>query len=92
MTSEELSNNPRLSSRANVGEKLLADLTTSEELFQSTNSARESKVFPDLAVVYGLMARVYMWDENYPKQQPNMPAKAISTGTGYAPLTPKRMF
>lgn len=90
MTGEELSNNPRLP-HAQMSEKLLADLTRAEELFQSTNSARESKVFPDLAVVYGLMARVYMWDENYPKAA-EYARKAISTGTGYAPLTQNEWF
>lgn len=85
MTSDELSNNPRLP-HADMSAKLLADLTKAEELFQSTNVARDSKVFPDLAVVYGLFARLYMWDENYPKAA-EYARKAITTGTGYVPLT-----
>lgn len=85
MTSEELSNNPRLP-HAEMVEKLLGDLTRAEELFKSTSAARESKLFPDLAVVYGLMARVYMWDENYPKAA-EYARLAITTGSQYRPLT-----
>ena len=90
MTSDELTNNPRLP-HAEMSEKLLADLAQAEELFQSTTSVRDSKVFPDLAVVYGLMARVYMWDENYPKAA-EYARKAINTGAGYAPLTQSEWF
>ncbi|MCI8999333.1 MAG: RagB/SusD family nutrient uptake outer membrane protein [Muribaculaceae bacterium] len=89
MTSEELTNNPRQPHEA-MSAKLIADLTRAEELFQSTSSVRESKVFPDLAVVYGLMARVYMWDENYPKAA-EYARKAISTGS-YSPLTQSEWF
>ncbi len=90
MTSDELSNNPRVP-HAKMSELLLADLTRAEELFQSTNSVRESKVFPDLAVVYGLMARVYMWDENYPKAA-EYARKAINTGAAYRPLNETEWF
>lgn len=89
MTSEELNNNPRLTHEA-MSARLLEDLTRAEELFQSTTSVRDTKVFPDLAVVYGLMARVYMWDENYPKAA-EYARKAIGTGS-YSPLTQSEWF
>lgn len=90
MTSDELSNNPRLPHDQMV-EKLIADLELAESLFQSTTAARDSKVFPDLAVVYGLMARVYMWDENYQKAA-EFARKAISANPQYAPLTKDEWF
>lgn len=85
MTSDQLSNNPRLP-HDEMMKNLVADLTRAEELFKSTSSARESKVFPDLAVVYGLLARAYMWDENYTKAA-EYARMAINTGSQYRPLT-----
>lgn len=90
MTSEQLNDNPRLP-HAEMVEKLIADLTQAEQLFKSTAAARESKLFPDLAVVYGLMARVYMWDENYPKAA-EYARLAINSGSQYRPLTEAEWF
>ncbi|MDE5744514.1 MAG: RagB/SusD family nutrient uptake outer membrane protein [Paramuribaculum sp.] len=90
MTSDEISNNPRLP-HAEMSKHLLEDLAEAEQLFLSTTASRSSKVFPDLAVVYGLMARVYMWDENYPEAA-KYARKAITTGSGYAPLTRTEWF
>lgn len=90
MTSEQLNDNPRLPHDQMV-EKLLGDLAQAEQLFKSTTAARESKLFPDLAVVYGLMARVYMWDENYPKAA-EYARLAINTGAQYRPLTKEEWF
>lgn len=66
MDAEESSNNPRLP-REQMLEFLLGDLQKAESLFERTSSVREIKNMPDLAVVYGLMARTYMWVENYPQ-------------------------
>ncbi|MCM1482948.1 MAG: RagB/SusD family nutrient uptake outer membrane protein [Muribaculaceae bacterium] len=63
---------------------LLADLDEAEGYFTKNNS-REDKTRPDLSVVYGLKARVYMWDGNYAKAA-EYARKAISTGQ-YSPLT-----
>lgn len=90
MGSSELDNNPRRP-HAEMVELLLADLQKSADLFQSTSSVRASKVSPDLAVVYGLMARVYMWDENYPKAA-EYARLAINTGSEYQPLTQTEWF
>lgn len=84
MTEEEKANNPRLT-HDQMRDFLIADLTKAEMLFQSSRVARSSKLLPDLGVVYGLMARVYMWDEDYPKAA-EYARKAINT-SGAQPLT-----
>ncbi len=64
MTEAEARVNPRRP-HAEMSEFILGDLDKAEELIVA--QARTSKTMPDLAVVYGLKARLYMWDENYPK-------------------------
>jgi hypothetical protein len=49
------------------------------------NISRLDKTMPDLAVVYGLKARLYMWLEDYPKAA-TYARKAIDLGK-YTPLT-----
>lgn len=63
-TEEECRNNPRVK-REDMFDFILSDLEKAEELIQK--GARTSKTQPDLACVYGLYARLYMWVENYPK-------------------------
>jgi hypothetical protein len=65
-TVEEARNNPRVTHET-MFEFILKDLDEAEK--GMVGYSVPSKVFPDLAVVYGLKARLYMWDENYPKAQ-----------------------
>lgn len=81
---EELArNNPRVS-HEKMFEFIMEDLGKAEKLI--TAEARPSKVMPDLGCVYGLMARAYMWNEDYPKAR-EMARKAIDV-SGCTPLTP----
>lgn len=57
-TEEEAKNNPRVS-RQVMAEFILNDLNVAEENIEKI--ARLDKTMPDLAVVYGLKARYYMW-------------------------------
>lgn len=61
-TGEEAKNNPRVPHDEMV-QFILSDLNTAEEYL--ANYTPSSKSLPDLAVVYGLKAKVYMWDEDY---------------------------
>lgn len=55
-------NNPRVSHDEMI-EFILSDLDVAEELL--SNYTPESKLFPDLSVVYGIKAKTYLWDEDY---------------------------
>lgn len=61
-TEEEARNNPRVSHEV-MAEFILSDLQKAEELIG--NFVPSSKTLPDLSVVYGLYARLYMWNEDY---------------------------
>lgn len=62
-TSEEVArNNPRVSHDEMV-KFILSDLDKAEQYI--SNVSRTSKTLPDLAAVYGLKARLYLWDEDY---------------------------
>ncbi len=61
-TEEEAKNNPRVS-RQVMAEFILHDLDVAEANIEKTS--RLDKTMPDLAVVYGLKARYYMWLEDY---------------------------
>lgn len=73
-TEEEARNNPR-ASRQEMFDFILGDLTKAEGFLQGF--ARPNKTVPDISVIYGLMARLYMWVENYP-QAAEYAQKAIS--------------
>lgn len=82
---EELArSNPRVPHDKMV-EFILSDLDEAEKLIDAQK--RTSKTFPDLACIYGLKARLYMWDENYSKAA-EYARKAITT-SGATPLTPE---
>lgn len=81
-TEEESRNNPRLP-HAEMLAFILNDLDQAEELL--ANASRSAKTLPDLSVVYGLKARAYMWDEDYPKAA-EYARKAINAGA-YSPLS-----
>lgn len=81
-TEEESRNNPR-ATHQEAFDFIMSDLNQAEELL--ANASRASKVLPDLSVVYGLKARAYMWNEDYPKAA-EYARKAIATGA-YSPVT-----
>lgn len=83
ITEEEARNNPRVS-REDMYEFILSDLNNAEQNIIHLN--RAAKTLPDLSVVYGLKARLYMWVENYPEAK-NYARKAINAASGCTPLT-----
>ncbi len=80
-TEEESRNNPRATHKE-MFDFIMSDLDQAEELISL--ASRSAKALPDLSVVYGLKARAYMWDENYPMAA-EYARKAIATGQ-YTPL------
>ncbi|MCD8079781.1 MAG: RagB/SusD family nutrient uptake outer membrane protein [Bacteroides sp.] len=61
-TGEMAKNNPRASHEDMIA-FILSDLDTAKECLQ--NYTPKSRMFPDLSVVYGLKAKVYLWDKDY---------------------------
>ncbi len=61
-TNEEAQNNPRATHDDMIA-FILSDLDKAEECL--TNFTPSSKLFPNLAVVYGIRAKVHLWDEDY---------------------------
>lgn len=84
MSDEQLANNPRKPHDEMV-EFLIGDLQAAIDLYGQTSAVPADKTFPSLAVAYGVMARVYMWDENYPKAAEY--AKLAYQTAGATPLT-----
>lgn len=66
MTESESRENPR-ATRTEMYDFIISDLDKAETLI--ANYSRPTKNLPNLAVVYGLKARLYMWVENYAKAQ-----------------------
>lgn len=64
-TPEKASNNPR-ATRKEMLEFIEGDLNNAEKYIQFQTSTN-GNTMPDLACVYGLKARLYMWVEDYPK-------------------------
>ena len=62
-TGEDSKNNPRVSHDEMV-QFILSDLDIAEKCLDS-GFKPSNKQMPSLAVVYGLKAKVYMWDEDY---------------------------
>lgn len=77
-TEEESRDNPR-ASHADMLAFILSDLAKAEQYL--ANSPGGQSVLPGLTAVYGLYARAYMWDENYPKAA-EYASKAISSFSG----------
>ncbi|MDE6079483.1 MAG: RagB/SusD family nutrient uptake outer membrane protein [Duncaniella sp.] len=65
-TEAESYDNPRLTHDEMLA-KILEDLKYAEENIEKSPYYGEDKLLPNLACVYGLYARAYQWDENYPK-------------------------
>ncbi|MDY3848073.1 MAG: RagB/SusD family nutrient uptake outer membrane protein [Prevotella sp.] len=63
-TEKQAHNNPRVSHET-LMDFIIADLDKAEEIFLKNNYTASTRFAPDLAVVYGLKARAYMWDEQY---------------------------
>ncbi len=82
MTESEARENPR-AKHEDMMKFIIDDLTAAETYI--VKSTRPSKTMPDLAVVYGLKARAYMWDENY-QMAAEYARKAINEHGG-APTT-----
>ncbi|NDV68244.1 RagB/SusD family nutrient uptake outer membrane protein [Dysgonomonas sp. 25] len=83
MGEAEARNNPRVP-RQQMYEFILSDLDKAEDYIQHF-TPRLSKTLPDLSVIYGLKARLYMWVEDYPNAK-LYARKAIDTGL-YTPTT-----
>lgn len=84
MSDEEIANNPR-KPHADMVKFLIDDLQAAVDLYGQTSATAADKTFPSLAVAYGVMARVYMWDENYTKAAEY--AKLAYQTAGAQPLT-----
>ena len=61
---ESSKNNPR-ATRQEMVDFILSDLDKAEMLMEGYTPA--SRQFPDISVVHAIRAKVYLWDENYPK-------------------------
>lgn len=59
---EKAKNNPRMTHKE-VTDFMLSDLAIAEECLK--NYTPNSKLVPSLAVVYGIRAKVHMWDKDY---------------------------
>lgn len=81
-TGEDAKSNPRVSHDDMVA-FILSDLAKAEQCLK--NYTPESKLYPNLAVVYGIMAKVYAWDEDFANAA-TYARKAIET-SGATPLT-----
>ena len=83
ITEAEAKNNPRVT-REEMFEFILGDLDKAEKYIVNLTN-RSSNSMPDLACVYGLKARLYMWVEDYAKAQ-EFARKAIDAAT-VSPIT-----
>ena len=66
-TEEEAKNNPRVT-HAEMVKFILDDLTKAEELLTdhaADKDREENLLVPDLSVVYGIRAKVHLWDGDY---------------------------
>lgn len=83
MSESDARNNPRVS-RDEMYNFILGDLDKAEEYIVNIPSTN-GKTLPDLACVYGLKARLYMWVENYPNAEKY--AKLAIDNAGISPMT-----
>lgn len=93
MTEDEWQNNPR-APKDEMKEFILGDLTKAASMIGHLSD--NSKTLPHLDCIYGLMARCYMWLEDYPNAQkyarlaidnststPITQAQALNTSSGF---------
>lgn len=83
-TLEESRNNPR-APRAKMAEFILSDLDYAEENIGLRPEDLQTQSYPDLGVVYGLKARLYMWIEDY--ENAKKYADLAIAESGKTPLT-----
>ena len=83
MDQDSARNNPR-ATHAQMAAFIENDLNEAEEYVVNLKDTK-GQVLPDLACVYGLKARLYMWNEDYAKAQ-EYARKAIDAST-VAPMT-----
>jgi tetratricopeptide (TPR) repeat protein len=81
-TLSEARNNPR-ATREEMKAFILSDLDRAEEL--TASFSRPAKTVPNLGVVYGLKARLYMWVEDY--ENARIYARKAISASGATPLT-----
>lgn len=81
-TPDVAKNNPRVSHDEMI-EFILSDLDKAESCLK--NFTPSSKQVPNLAVVYGIRAKVYMWDEDYANAAKY--ARMAIDEAGVAPMT-----
>ena len=97
-TLTEARNNPR-AKKADMVEFILSDLQIAEKYIPYLTV--ESKTFPHMAEIYGLEARLYMWQEDYVKAKefarkainatdcvPMTESQCLNTRTGFNTLSP----
>ena len=93
MTEDDARNNPRVT-REKMAEFILGDLNKAEQYIPGLTE--KNNVLPNLAVVYGLKARLYMWLEDYnnakiyarkaidqAKLKPMTESQCLSTAKGF---------
>ena len=90
-TEEEAANNPR-ATHDKMMEFILSDLDAAEKIFTETDYKGKDRTAPSLAVVYGLKAKTYMWDQKYDKAL-EYAEKAIKTAeaNGAAMMTKQEL-
>jgi hypothetical protein len=81
-TGDIAKNNPRLTHDEMI-EFIISDLDIAEKCL--ANYTPDSKLYPSLAVVYGIKAKVYMWDEDYANAAKY--ARLAITASGATPVT-----
>lgn len=97
MTEEQWQNNPR-ANKADMAAFILGDLQKAASMIGYLDDA--SKTMPHLDCIYGLMARCYMWLEDYPNAEkyarlaidnstsaPVTQAQALNTTSGFNDLS-----
>ena len=81
-TNDIAKNNPRMT-HDEMMEFIISDLEIAEECLK--NYTPENKMVPDLAVVYGIRAKVHMWDEDY--ENAAKYARMAIDASGASPVT-----
>ncbi len=82
-TNDDAKNNPRVSHKE-MTDTILSDLDKAEKFFTTDNNTTNRQL-PSLAVVYGVKAKVYMWDEDY--ENASKYARMAINESGAAPMT-----
>lgn len=77
-TQEEATNNPRVTWEE-MFKFIESDLMRAEENIEFFDN--EDKIFPDIACVHGLMARLYLWNGDYDKAKINAEKAIAETKT-----------